>query len=313
MRERPVLVTGAGGFIGANLVRRLERDGMRTVAVVRPGADAWRLEGSSAERLELDVEDTAAVREAVSELRPRWIFNLAAHGAYSWQTDLERMVRVNVLAVAALLEAAAAAKTERFVHAGSSSEYGHKDHAPDEHEAIQPGSDYAATKAAATFLLQQSEKRSGPSTVVLRLYSVYGPWEEPGRLVPALVAGALHGRVPPLVDPGVARDFVFAEDVVDAFVLAARARVESGAVLNVASGKQTTIGDLVEAVRRVFGLSAEPNWGSMPRREWDTDVWIGRPDRIRKALEWSASIPLEEGLRRTFAWMQDPRIAAHYR
>jgi UDP-glucose 4-epimerase len=305
-------VTGAGGFVGANLVRRLVRDGLRTIAIVRPGGDPWRLDDSGAELLEVDVEDPAAVRAAVLDLRPRWIFNLAAHGAYSWQTDLERMVRVNVLAVAALREAAAAANTERLVHAGSSSEYGPKDHAPDESEAIMPASDYAATKAAATQLLAQATRDGRPETVVLRLYSVYGPWEEPGRFVPALVAHSLQGLLPPLVDPAVARDFVFVDDVVDAFLRAASGSVPPGAVFNVCSGKQSTIGDVVEAARQTFHLEVEPTWGSMPRRAWDSEVWVGRPDRIEQTLGWMASVSVEEGLERTRAWMEDAALAARY-
>jgi nucleoside-diphosphate-sugar epimerase len=262
--------------------------------------------------VELDLEQPEAIHTVVSEIRPRWIFNLAAHGAYSWQTDVERMVRVNVLAVAALRAAAAQTGAERLVHAGSSSEYGLVDHAPSEHEALAPNSDYAATKAAATLLLQQQGPRP-PLTVILRCYSIYGPWEEPGRLMPTLVSAAAQGHLPPLVDREVARDFVFVDDAVEALLGAARQSPDPGSVLNVASGRQTTLAEVVDGVRAVLGVEAEPQWGSMERRAWDTPIWVGRPDRIREVLGWESTVPLEEGLRRTAAWLAErPELAARY-
>jgi nucleoside-diphosphate-sugar epimerase len=276
------------------------------IAVLRPGGDDWRLDGVACERLELDLEDREQMTAAVHEARPDWIFSLGAHGAYSWQTDRARMVRVNVDAVSALLEAGAAIGAERLIHAGTSSEYGVKDHAPDESEPVQPTSDYAETKAAATQLLAAA-RRGRPTTVVLRLYSAYGPWEEPGRLVPTLVEAALHASLPPLVDPTVARDFVYVDDVVSAFMLAARSNVEDGSVFNVASGTQTTIRDIVSTARRVFAVSAAPEWGSMPDRAWDTGTWVGRPERIRRALGWTPTVSLEEGLRRMGTWLEGNR------
>ncbi len=307
-----MLVTGAAGFLGANLVRRLLREGFAVTAGVRPGGDIWRLKGCGANIVRLDLEDPAAIRATVGELRPRWIFSLAAHGGYSWQTDVERMVRVNVLAVAVLRDAAAVAGTERLVHAGSSSEYGFKGHPADERELLEPNSDYAATKAAATHLLRQP-RGDGLRTCVLRVYSAYGPWEEPGRLVPTLLASALRGELPPLADPSVARDFVYVDDVVDAFVAAATAPLPHGAVLNVASGTQTTVAELVDRVRVGLGVTAEPEWGTMRPRAWDTSVWVGRPDRIRASLDWKPVVSLDDGLARTAAWLREhPALAARY-
>src|SRR5262249_43082629 len=147
-----------------------------------------------------------------------------AHGAYTWQTDRERILGVNFFGLRNLLEACRETGVEVLVNAGSSSEYGAKDHAPTEDEAPEPNSDYAVAKAAATMLAGHLG-RSGPTRVVaLRLYSAYGPWEEPARLVPRLVAFGLRGELPPLVSPELARDFVYVDDVTDAFVLAARSQ-----------------------------------------------------------------------------------------
>jgi UDP-glucose 4-epimerase len=291
--EGRTLVTGAGGFIGANLVRRLLADGHRVTALVRPGSDRWRLEG-----LDLDVVE-ADVREGVPSGFDL-VFHLAAHGAYSWQEDEPAIRETNVLGTRNALAAG-----RRVVVAGSSSEYGPKPHAPSEDEPLEPDSAYGAAKAAATTLTLEH------GGVVLRLYSAYGPWEEPDRLIPTLLGRALVGELPPLVSPKVARDFVHVDDVCEAFVRAAD-RGEPGRVYNLGSGRQTTIEEVVETVRALLGVDAEPEWGSMPHRRWDTDTWVANPDRIRHELGWEARTDLEDGLRRTLDWLRTEAPGERY-
>jgi dolichol-phosphate mannosyltransferase len=309
------VVTGAGGFVGASLVRRLAGDGHEVHATVRPGAQPWRLADPAPPwaLLELDLADPEATREAVAAVAPDWIFHLAAHGAYSWQTDLATMTQVNLLATEALLAAARDAGAA-LVNAGSSSEYGYKDHAPAEDELVEPNSHYAVTKAAGTHLCRLAAAQHGQRAVTLRLYSVYGPWEEPGRLMPTLVHHALDGRWPPLVAPDTARDFVWIDDVCQAFVLAATAPLDdAGAVLNIGSGRQTTLRELVETVKRTLGVEAEPAWGTMAQRGWDTSVWVADPGRAAAQLDWRARTPLEDGVARMAQWMRDaPSVAPRY-
>lgn len=283
--------------MGANLVRRLLASGYDVTAVVRPSGDCWRLDAPT---VEVDLRDAAAVDELFRSSRPDWVFHLAARGGYSWQADARAILESTVLGTAAVLDAAAAVGVEALVHAGSSSEYGAKDHAPSEDEVLEPTSVYGVGKAAATLLCKQAALR----TVTLRLYSVYGPWEDTRRFVPTLVTHALRGDLPPLVDPQTARDFVYVDDVVDAFLLAAASDVRAGSIYNVGSGVQTTIRDAVEAARRVFGVEAEPEWGTMPERSWDTNVWVADVTRTRAQLGWDARTPLDDGLRQTAAWLR---------
>jgi dolichol-phosphate mannosyltransferase len=274
-------------------------------ALVRPAGDPWRLDGVDVRRLELDLRDAPAVERAFRELAPDRVYHLAAHGAYSWQADPRPVLESTLLGTAAVLHAAVRTGVGVLVHAGSSSEYGLKDHAPTEDEPLEPGSVYAVGKAAATLLCGQVARERGLRAVTLRLYSVYGPWEDPRRFVPTLVARALAGELPPLVEPETARDFVHVDDAVDAFLLAAAADVAPGAVFNIGSGVQTTIRDAVETARRVFDVAAEPSWGSMQARSWDTSVWVADAGRARAELGWSAATPLDEGFRRTAAWLRE--------
>ena len=162
-----VVVTGAAGFIGANVARRLLEDGYEATLMTGPGSDCWRLaevEGS-APVVQLDLADGDAVAKAVSAARPEWILHLAAHGAYSWQTDRAAILRTNVVGTANLLEAARQADVEAFVNTGSSSEYGLKGRAPTEEDPLEPNSTYAVAKASATMLCRHVAEADGPQRV----------------------------------------------------------------------------------------------------------------------------------------------------
>jgi UDP-glucose 4-epimerase len=312
------LVTGAAGFIGAALARRLVERGDAVTALSGPGSDPWRLAdlGGEAVVAEVDLRDADAVGRALRGARPEVVFHLAAHGAYSWQRSLPRMVETNVAGFAHVAEAALEVGVQAIVNAGSSSEYGLKDHAPPEDELPEPNSAYAATKASATLLGGWFARERDAAVTTLRLYSAYGAWEEPRRLMPALVAHALEGRLPPLADPAIARDFVCVDDVLDAFLLAAdRAQPGAGSVYNVGGGRQTTLRELVEVARRVFGIEEEPAWAAFPARDWDTDVWVADARRAADELGWRARTPLEAGLAAFAAWISEapPHVRDRYR
>jgi dolichol-phosphate mannosyltransferase len=307
------LVTGAGGFVGANLVRRLLDEGEAPVALVRPGSDRWRLAplGDTIEVVELDLRDPDAVAALVRARRPRQVFHLAAHGAYSSQRDVTRIFETNLIATATLLDTCLAAGAEAFVSSGSSSEYGLKDHPPRESERLEPNSAYAVGKAAATMYCAQRAVETGARIVTLRLYSAYGPWEDPGRLIPTLVTAGMAGRLPPLVDPRIARDFVHVDDVVDAY-LAAAERGRPGAAYNVGTGTQTTLAETVAVARELLGITVEPDWGSMPDRDWDTTTWVADPALIQAELGWSSRIDFRAGLAATIEWFGEAAHRAHY-
>jgi UDP-glucose 4-epimerase len=308
MPAKRVVLTGATGFIGANLARRLLADGHDVSVLLRPGCSPWRLEGIRGDLRvhDVDLTDATGVAAAIRQVRPDWIFNLAAHGAYSWQTELHAMLMTNLLGTVNLLEAAVSSGFEAFVQTGTSSEYGAKDHSPPEVEWLEPNSHYAVTKASATLFCRYTGQTTGLGVRTLRLYSVYGPWEEPTRLMPTLVMRGIHGELPSLVSPSTARDYVYVDDVVDATIAAAATPgQEPGAVYNVGTGRQTTLSEVVDLVRAEMGIAAEPVWGTMAPRTWDTDVWVADIARINAQLRWEPRYALPEGFRLLIGWLAD--------
>ena len=311
-----ILVTGGTGFVGANLVRTLLGQGHELHLIVRPNHKSWRIQTIIDKILlhEVNVVDQVAVDAVIESISPEWVFHLAAYGAYSSQKDLSEMIQTNILGTAILIQACRRHGVRAMVNAGSSSEYGFKSHGPPENERLEPNSNYAVTKASATLLCQYASTTGDLRIQTLRLYSVYGPYEEPTRLLPKLITYGLRGGIPPLVDPSISRDFVHVDDVTRAFILAAEANESCiGGVYNVGSGLQTSLCQLVDLARRIMAIRAEPIWGSMSNRDWDTSIWEADARRIRSDLGWCPEISLEVGLRGMIAWFREnPDLLAFY-
>jgi dolichol-phosphate mannosyltransferase len=313
---RRALLTGATGFVGANVARRLLAEGHEVHLLVRPGHASWRIEALANDiRLHIaSLSDAEATRRTVRAIKPDWIFHLAAHGAYSSQTDVQEIIGTNLTGTVNLLDAALSVGFDAFIHTGSSSEYGFQSSAPDENRRPDPNSPYAVAKAAATMYCQHISQSRNVHAVTLRLYSVYGAFEEPTRLIPTVIVRGLSGVLPPLVDPDIARDFIYVDDVCDAcLAVASRPDLPRGSFFNLGTGVQTTIRDVVDHARAAFGITEEPQWGSMPNRRWDTSVWVSDSRRIQRELNWRPSHSFADGFRKTIDWFRThPRLRAFY-
>jgi UDP-glucose 4-epimerase len=312
-----VIITGGTGFVGANLSRRLLRDGHDVHLLVRRGFKSWRIDEIRDHiRLhEVDLGNMETLFKTVGEIRPEWVFHLATHGAYSWQNDAQTILQTNFQGTVNLVQACMKSEFETFVNTGTSSEYGFKRDAPSETEWLEPNSCYSVAKASATLFCRYAAQKHKARIFTLRLYSVYGPYEEPGRLMPTIIGRGLMDELPPLVNPEIARDYIYIDDVNEAYMLAATSTdQEVGAVYNVGTGVQTSVCEVVEVARRLLGITAEPKWKSMPNRQWDTDVWVSDSRRIRRELGWEPQHSFERGFELMVRWFRDhPEIRSqHY-
>ncbi len=306
------LVTGAGGFVGSCLTRRLLAPGTQVFLLLRRETNLWRLRDilPRVQVLNADLVDRASVRAAVAEARPDAVFHFAAHGSNSSQQDVTRILETDVMGTWNLLEPCLESACRLFVHAGSSSEYGYKSEPMRETDRLEPNSYYAVAKAAATHLLSYVAHRARFGTATLRLFSVYGPWEEPTRLIPTLLRRLSRHEPIDMVPREIARDFVYVDDVVEACLRLDRLAALRGEVVNVGSGVQSTMEDVVRAAVEITGSKSEIRWGSMAPRIWDTTRWVGSVEKAERILGWRSSHGIREGLAKTLEWIRSREGAA---
>lgn len=300
----PVLVLGASGFIGANLLRQLLAVRDDVTGTVFSG-DTWRLAGVPAAHIAyLNLQDPVSVASVFRRVAPKVVFDCSSFGAYSFEQDYERIHATNYLSFVRLMETVADLGLTAYVHAGSSSEYGLNATAPDEDGKLSPNSHYAVSKAAVGLAISYYGKTRGVPVVNLRLYSVYGAYEDSSRLIPVLCERALRGELPVFAAANVSRDFVHVDDVVEAFADAAL-HMEPGLAgesFNVGTGEATTLASLAELSREIFRIDAAPQFNPGAGRAWDTDDWYANPGKAGRLLGWSAKVGLAEGLARTRDW-----------
>lgn len=301
----PIWVVGASGFIGSKLFFSLAARRNDVYAVSKRVDASWRLlHAGCGETIACDITQRAELAAAVQKIRPRTVFNLAAYGAYERQNLRTQIHAVNYLGVFNLIQSLRETGCDAFVQAGTSSEYGLNCAGPKELDPLQPNSDYAVAKVGASYLLGYYGGIEGFPCVNLRLYSIYGPWEERDRLIPRLISLGLQGTSPPFANPDISRDFVYIDDCTRAFVRAALTACRSapGRSFNIATGTRTTLRDVANLSAELFQLENKPVFGSMPNRRWDLSDWFGDPTRAREELGWQSRISLETGLSLTADW-----------
>jgi nucleoside-diphosphate-sugar epimerase len=302
-------MTGGSGMIGSHLVRRLIAEGHSVSILTRQGGCPARLRDVADQLTMLTADLTAAASvELIAATKPELVFHLAST-PFNPPPCPEDHLRVNVLGTHRLLEGLAGGSVRRIVFAGSAAQYGSGD-ALSEDLPDRPDTLLGASKCGAAALLHAHGRRLRLSTVELRLFTPYGPGERPNRLVPHTIGSAMDGR-PVLLSSGrQERDFTYIEDVTDALVRAMKADLPPASVINICSGQGIRVRSLVERILSQMGDPVPLRLDALPTRA--DEIWklSGSNQRARSWLGWAPQIDLEEGLRRTIAWMAENREMA---
>ena len=295
-----ILVTGASGFVGAQVVRALLTAGHEVGALVSPGSTAERLQEVSDQiaLLRGDLYDQASIRAVIAAWPPEVCLHLAWYveaGKY-----LNSLHNTNALAATlSLIRLLGEAGCRRFVGVGTCFEYDVEQGWLHEEGPTRPETLYAAAKLSVCLTGAQVASAVGMQFAWVRLFYLYGPREAPLRVVPALILSLLAGKVFPATLGKQVRDYLCLDDVASAFAVLAKADAEG--VFNLASGVPVTMAHLLKTTAEIMGRADLLKLGAVPYRQWEPRFICGDNSRLC-GLGWEPQFTLEEGLRAAVEW-----------
>jgi nucleoside-diphosphate-sugar epimerase len=303
------LVTGASGFIGSHLTRRLVADGHEVHALTSAVSSVYPvrlldLRGSIALH-EGSLDDRSAMDAVVGASRPDVVFHLGAytHVGKSW-TRVDECIDVNIQGTVNLLQALDAAgwPASRFVFTSTSEVYGDVNVPFVEDGPVNPISPYSVSKYAGERYCRMFAQGRGWPLVVVRPFNAYGPGQTPDRIIPEVIVRALRRQRLAMTSGRQTREFNFVEDLADGFIRAGLTPGIDGEVINIGSGVDVSMRDLAGQILQLMGDPIEPEFGALPERP--SEIWRMYCDdtKARELLGWKPSVSLEEGLQRTVDW-----------
>jgi nucleoside-diphosphate-sugar epimerase len=305
------LVTGGAGFIGSHLTEELLRRGesVRVVDNFITGRRGNLVALAGVELMEGDLAEMEVARKAVAGMD--YVLHQAAIPSVPRSvTDPVTSNRANIDATLNLLVAARDAGVKRVVYAGSSSVYGDTPTLPKHEEMVPlPLSPYALQKLVSEQYARMFTRLYGLETVTIRYFNVFGPRQDPSSpysgVISLFISALVEGRVPTIYGDGEqTRDFTYIANVVNGVLRACHADV-SGLVINVATGRRTSLNQLFRMLRELSGANVEPVYADSRTgdvRDSQADI-----SRARMLLGYEPEVQLPEGLRRTLDWYRTQR------
>lgn len=303
-----VLVTGAGGFIGSHVARRLLADGQEVHVLLRNDTPMQRLKGLDGLcRWTGNLHDLAALQRCLKGSQPDRIFHCAgvsqARHTSGW-APVREALRVNVDGLINLLEAVctSGAPVRSLVRLGGLEEYGCGPAPFVESQREAPRSAYSASQVGGTHLMQALQPTLPFALVTVRPALTYGPAQSTDFLIPGVIEALLAGRPFPLSEGRQRRDLLHVDDLVAAMLLAAATEGLAGEVINVATGIARPIRTVARVIGRMIGRSHLLKFGALPQRPNDIIDLRGNASEAERLLGWRPTVPLARGLARTIEW-----------
>jgi nucleoside-diphosphate-sugar epimerase len=302
-----VFITGATGFIGSNLTRRALDRGADVYINQRKSSDTWRIADilGDVTSIPVDITEYEKLSDSLKRIHPSIIFHTAVYGGAAKQKDIGKIIETNIQGTVNVLRSCMSSGFNLFVNTGSSSEYGLKNTPMNESALLEPVTDYGVSKAAATLFCKCKAYNDNLPVVTLRLFSPYGRYEHRTRLIPSVILAAIQKNNPQIASRQFVRDFIFIEDVLDAYESLIDLKNPSGKIFNIGSGRQHTVGEVTDIIVKLFGNEVTPEttlsqvWKNEPQF-WQADI-----NRAKSELNWEPKYSLESGLAMTIKWFQE--------
>jgi nucleoside-diphosphate-sugar epimerase len=308
---RTILVTGATGFIGSHIARRLVHEGHEVFVLTREESSLEAIADVVSELrvVQGDLRDVRELEPQLARMAPEICVHAAWYAVPGSYLDAEENVRL-VGATAELASLLARVGCRRFVGIGSCFEYDTTAGILSERTPTHPTNLYAASKLATFLLTKQLGARAGMEVAWARLFYQYGPFEDDRRLVPAVIQALLRAEEVRLTSGNQVRDFLHVRDVAAAVSAVSHSTV-TGAV-NVGSAEAITVRALVEMIASTLSRPDLLVFGALPERLGDPPVVCADNRRLVEECGWHQATPHAEGLLETIEWWRS-RLATAVR
>lgn len=303
-----IFLTGATGFVGSHLLRLLVNHRVPTAALLRPGSSASRLVDLRGQFTEI-AGDLSAVEDFAVPLRdfqPDTVIHVAWEGVSNRRRNDPLQLERNVPRTIRLIEVSAAAGVKNWVGLGSQAEYGPCDKSLDEDQPPQPTTLYGVAKLATCQATQILCRDLGLRFSWLRLFSPYGPMDDPGWLIPLIILKLIDGESPSLTEGSQRWDYLYVTDVAEAIYRVASSATATG-VFNLGSGEPRTVRSIAELIRDRIDPSLSLRFGEIPYRIDQVMHLEADTTRLQDATGWQPRMSLESGLAQTIEWFLEHR------
>jgi UDP-glucose 4-epimerase len=307
LKNKEVLVTGAAGFIGSHLTRRLLEEGAEVHVFLRKDSNQFRIRDFIGNLTVWygDLRDYTSICSCIKNSKPQIIFHLAALRNVKRDPELiEPMIDVNIKGTINLLRGIIKEKItlECFVNTGSSEEYGYGSVPFNEDQKEIPVSPYSASKVAVVYFCEMLYRTMGLPTVTLRPFLTYGPYQDIDMFIPSLIYHCIEGKDFPMTEGVQTREFNYIDDIIEAYLLAACCPKALGEIINIGNGIEYRIKDVAKKIVHIMGESIRLLICALPKRAGEIEHVFCSNEKAKRLLEWSPRINLDEGLERTIDW-----------
>ena len=302
-----ILITGASGFIGSNLIHNLLLKEKKISILIRKKSNLWRLKNvlPKLEKYVIDFEDQKSLKSIIKKIEPDIVFHLATYGTYPFQNNLEEMSKTNIIGSVNLMNVCAGiGNLKRFVNFGSSFEYAFNKNGIQETNSINPISPYAITKSAQSSFGKYFNENSILPIVTIKPFTAYGPYESPGRLVSDIMTSIVKKKILKLSSPLPRRDFIYIDDLINAIKKSSKIKNIEGEIFNIGAGKAYSIKDIVLLASKITNKKIELSWGNK-EKEHSIEKQYNNFANIKKAeklLDWKPKYSIQTGLLKTYRW-----------
>ena len=302
-----IVITGASGFIGSALVKKLIQDGYTPIILNRSSSDVHRLKNIDGyETYTYNHLTDSEIINQLKQRKPQTFIHLAWKGTHNREHNQPYQILDNLPLTLDSVTLANAVGCHHWIGIGSQTEYGNPNCQVDENYPTQPNTVYGQAKLASCWAglgLCQTYNMTG---TWLRLFGVYGPGDAPYHLFPYVMQEFLNGRSPQVTQCEQKWDFLYIDDITDA-ILRVIQHQPSG-IFNLGSGEAIQLKEVVESIRRLCHVDISPGYGVIPYKPNQIMYLQSDSRKLETSANWNPKVSLDEGLQKTLDWLKKTSI-----